>query len=152
MGFRRLAVKTYLMTMLCIVAMVILATASTADIPIPTNLTVLFQKGGKPYRRPVDFKVRCYGWSGLPGKSRPEPYTPQEIYSFSGSCPDYGCRIRHNFHLNYKHIDYCDLEGVSEGKPFKVEKFGNNPAGTCSEGKPGAGFLQNCELSITLTK
>jgi hypothetical protein len=142
--------KTYLITILCIIAMVILVTASMADIPMPTNLTVLFQKDGKPYRKPVDFKVRCYGWSGLPGKTRPVPYTPKEIYSFSGSCPDFGCRIRHNLHLNYTHIDYCNLEGLSEGKRFKVEKFGNNPMGTCSEAKPGSGFKRNCELSITL--
>lgn len=133
-----------------IAATAILATPSAADIPLPTTLTVLFQKDGKPYSAPLEFQVRCYGWSGLPGKSRPDPYTPKEIYGYSGRCPEYGCRIRHNFHLNYKHIDYCDLEGVSGGKSFRVEKFGNNPQGVCAEDKAGADFMRNCELSITL--
>jgi hypothetical protein len=145
--------KTGLFTIFAAVGALLLGTVSLADMSIPTTVMVFFQKDEKPYKKPVDFTVRCYGWTSYPGQRgfppgrKPEPYTPKEVYSFSGSCPDYGCSIRHDLYLNYKHIDYCDLEGKSEGLPFKVEKFGNMPVGTCS-----GSFKQRCELRLTLPK
>jgi hypothetical protein len=129
---------------------------SLADIPLPTTVTVFFHKGGKPNHKPVDFTVRCYGWESYPGQpgfphaKKPEPYAPKEVYHFSGSCPDYGCVLRHSLYLNYRHIDYCDLEGTSDGRSFTVKKFGSNPVGTCAATKGGLSFEQNCELRISL--
>jgi hypothetical protein len=126
-------------------------TPSLADISIPTTITMLFQKDGKPHRKPVDFKIRCYGYATRPGKPgfphliKPDPYTPQEVYSFSGTCSGYGCSIHHSLYLNYRHIDYCDMEGQTEGESFKVEKFGKHPAGECSGG-------ENCVLKIALPR
>ncbi len=150
--------KLGLNTMLAAAGAALLVTVSLADIPLRTTVTVFFQKDGKAYHKPVDFNVRCYGWASYPGEPgfppgrRPEPYTPKEVYSFSGSCPDYACAIHHDLYLNYKHIDYCDLEGKSEGRPFEVKKFGSNPVGACPEPKRGSSFEQSCELRITLPK
>jgi len=131
-------------------------TVTVADIQIPTIVTVYFQKEGKPYHKPVDFKVRCYGWASYPGDpgfppgKKPEPYEPKEVYSFSGACPDYGCKVHHNFYLNYKHIEYCNLEGQSEGTSIRVEKFGDSPISNCREPQPETGYERQCELRITL--
>jgi hypothetical protein len=125
------------------------------DIPVPTVVTVHFEKGGKPYDEPVKFTVRCYGWAAYPGDpgfppgTRPEPYVPKEIYSFSGNCPGYGCKMIHEFYLNYKHIDFCNLEGRTRGRSFAIEKYSDQPVSKCKEPSRSLG-KRRCELNVAL--
>jgi hypothetical protein len=154
--------KLRLSTSLGIAATVVLSRLSLADISLPATVTVYFKLEGKPYFKPVDFKVRCYGWARHPGQpgwdmdggKRPEPYTPEEVYDLSGNCPSYGCKIHHSLYLNYKHIDYCDLEGNSEGRSFRIQNFGTSPVGECSDdaGSGKGWFEHSCELKFAIPK
>ena len=110
----------------------ILAVRGSADIVVPTVTTVFFERGGRPVHQPVEFKVRCFGYSMTPGDwstfdQPPGSYTPVEVFSFTARCPDYGCEIHEPFYLNYEHIDWCDLEGKVAGKPFQVKRYAKSP-------------------------
>ena len=97
-----------------------------ADVLRPTVTNVYFEKEGKPYNKPVSFTINCYGYSWPPGpgiEKKPGTYTPKKVFSFSATCPKYGCKIYENYYLNYRHIDYCDIEGQADGKQFKIEKY-----------------------------
>ncbi len=148
---------------LAIAAAVSLAGAAWGDIPVPTTVAFYFTRDGKPHTKPVDFSVRCYGWARYPGEpgfkgpdggERPEPYKPVEVYDYSGSCPTYGCTIHHGLHLNYRHIEYCDVEGKTEGRSFRIEKIGTSPVGACSDvaGSDRPRFLRTCELRLAIPK
>ncbi len=125
-----------------------------ADITIPTVTKVYFEKGNQPYHHPVDFTVTCYGYSYHPGpmvEKKPGSYTPQNVFSFSAKCPDYGCEIYENYYLNYRKIDYCNVEGKAEGKDFKIEKYANNPIDFSACKNLGQGkFERNCTLKFSL--
>ncbi len=61
-----------------------------------------------------------------PGRSE-EPKKREEVFSFSGRCPHYGCTIQQNYYLNYRRIDSCDMTGSAGGKPFKITNYGAEP-------------------------
>ena len=121
-----------------------------ADMAIPTTTTVYFEKDGKPFSEPVDFTVNCYGYNtGIPPvEKQPGNYTPENVYSFSASCPKYGCEIKENYYLNYRHIDYCNLSGKAGGQDFKIEKYGTSPVifSDCSN----EGLARKCTLKFEI--
>jgi hypothetical protein len=123
-----------------------------ADVVLPTTITVWFEQQAQPYRRPVSFTVRCYGWWSHPGhaQGRPEPYLPQEVFTLTGQCPDYGCRLHDALYLNYRHIDYCDLEGQSDGRRFQIKRYGSHPMTRCQESGAGGGTERRCELRLAI--
>ena len=125
---------------------------SRADITIPTITKVYFEKAGQPYRYPVDFTVTCYGtrWRpGAPPETQATGAPLQNVYSFSAACPDYGCEIHENYYLNYRKIEYCNVEGKAVGVPFKIEKFAKTPTPDCQY--PGQGkFERSCTLKFAL--
>lgn len=125
-----------------------------ADILIPTVTKVYFEKGNQPYRYPVDFTVTCYGYRWRPGpimEKKEGTYTPENVFSFSAKCPDYGCEIYENYYLNYRKIDYCNVEGKAEGKDFKIEKYANSPIDFSACKNPGQGkFERACTLKFSL--
>jgi hypothetical protein len=138
-----------------VVALVLGAvTFAAADLSMPTVTAVFFQKGGRPYERPVDFTVKCYGYSWAPGR-RPEQkipgtYTPENVFSFSARCPRYGCEIHEPFYMNYRHVDYCDMEGTAGGQPFQIAGYGTDPV-DFDKCTPAAGrFGRRCALTIAL--
>lgn len=141
--------------MLAAAGAALFVSVSLADIVTPTIVKVFFQMDGEPYNKPVDFSVRCYGWRthptdpDFPSGGKPKHYTPKEVYSFSASCPNYGCPIHHNLYLNYIYIDYCNLEGKTEGRKFRIEKFGTSPVGKCDH---ESGEEKTCELRINLPR
>ncbi|MFH1533811.1 MAG: S-layer homology domain-containing protein [Nitrospirota bacterium] len=104
-----------------------------ADIAIPTVTTVYFETDGEPYEGSVDYEVNCYGYSYDPGEGEvaPEGYDPENpeevVYSYSASCPEYGCDINEGYYLNYRHLEYCDLNGEADGEAFTIEAFADGP-------------------------
>ncbi len=126
-----------------------------ADVNVPTITKVFFEKDEKPYEKPLDFTVECYGYEWTPGpnmEKEPGTYTPEVVYSFSASCPIYGCEIHEPYYLNYRHIDYCNLTGRTEGKAFKIEKYGNTPIdfNGCNDTGKEEDFMQLCTAHFAI--
>ena len=109
------------------------AGVASADIPFQTKTKFYFKQNNQDFTKPVDFTITCYGYQSWPGsewfgKDRPAGgYTPESVYSFNGTCPDYGCEINENYHLNYVHIDYCSMIGKADGKDFSIDNYGDSP-------------------------
>jgi len=110
-----------------------------ADTSNPTTTNVYFESNGEPYEGSVDYTVNCYGYTEWPGDEwfgvglEEGTYTPEVVYSYSASCPEYGCEIQEDYYMNYRHIDYCDLEGTTNGVSFSISDFGDIPyTGSCS--------------------
>ena len=153
--------------LLAVAGAALLMNGSWADVAPPRAVvTVFFAKDEQPYHYPVDFQVQCYGRSYSPyyvaqleKKGRKPPF--EEVYQYSGSCPDYGCTVNlARSKPNYTTIDYCNLTGKTEGRSFKVEKFGVSPVGECT---PDDNYFAtdlattgrwtvNCKLNLTLPK
>lgn len=103
-----------------------LSTLSVADVATPTETTIYFTRDGKPVNEHVSFSVTCTGRMQWPGQQDRPPESGQ-IYSFSADCPHYGCKISESYYLNYKHIEYCSMDGTVDGKPFKLDDYGDSP-------------------------
>jgi hypothetical protein len=133
----------------------LLVTAVFGDEIMPTVTQVFFERGRRPVHQRVDFTVRCFGYDtrpAAPGQFKqlaPGSYQPVEVFSFSAKCPDYGCEIHEPFYLNYRHIDWCDMEGRAAGRPFKVARYGPMPIDfdKCKDVNPD---LRRCQLRIQL--
>jgi hypothetical protein len=158
MLWRRI-MKFDLKILLAVVGAALFINGSWADVAPPrATVTVFFAKDEQPYRHPVDFQIRCYGQYVHPNyidrlKGREPPF--EEVYKFAGSCPEYGCTFaRLDFRQPvYRKIAYCNLTGKTEGRSFKVEKFGNSPVGECERGDDFATtWRMNCKLNLTLPK
>ncbi|HUV46809.1 MAG TPA: hypothetical protein VMW29_01615 [Candidatus Bathyarchaeia archaeon] len=125
-----------------------------ADVAIPTENTVYFTLNGEPYNKPVNFEISCYGYTFSPGKfeeKTPGTYTPENVYFWSASCLNYGCRINKSHYLNYRHIDYCDLYGTTDGQNFTIKNFGTSPEVNCEGGATRKCTL-NFEIFLTQEK
>ena len=144
----------------CLVACLLcglVATVGVADDLMDTVTRVYFERGKKPLHREVDFTVRCFGYPVRPGDPSftkppaPGSYKPVEVFSFSAKCPDYGCKIHQSFHLNYLHIDWCNLEGRVEGRAFLVERYAALPVDFNKCKPPGKGSDEYvCELRVPI--
>ncbi len=106
-----------------------------ADETFLTVTDVFFTKDGLPYDESVRFTMNCYGWSRYsdpalyPGTGN---YTPELVFSFYASCPRYGCRIYENYyHADWNIIEYCNLEGNTRGKTFRIRNFSKTPTPRC---------------------
>ena len=128
---------------------------SYADVVFPTTTYVCFTKDGQPHDKPVDFTINCYGywaydeWRGgavLP----PGTYTPELVFSFSATCPNYGCEINEPFYLNYRHIDYCDCVGETGEEPFFISDYGSSPVDFSQCETENDGFSRECELRLDI--
>lgn len=107
-----------------------------ADVYTPTLTNVYFYEDGEPVTGEVEYTVNCYGQEYYPQNDE-EPmaegtYTPELVYSYSATCPEFGCNVYENYYLNYRLIDFCDLEGTYNGEDFKIEDFGTSPVPECS--------------------
>jgi len=124
-----------------------------ADVMTRTITNVYFEKGGKAHNEPVSFTVNCYGYSWLPGtivEMQPGTYIPKKVFSFSADCPQYGCEIYESYYLNYRHIDYCDLEGETEGERFVIRKFASSPIDSCESLFDNSEFRRKCKLRFDI--
>jgi hypothetical protein len=125
-----------------------------ADIPIRRQLVVYIDRQGQPYQGNIDYTISCYGYSYRPGLDpdyEPGSYTPEEVFSYSDACDQYGCSTVQDTYLNYRHIDSCNLEVLSEGKRYVVENFAANPFGECRyEEAQQELFEERCELRFDI--
>lgn len=145
---------------LLVITLAIFASLSLADVPFYPKVTMFFEMDQQPYDRPVEFRIRCYGFAcpGGPCKQyfdEHKHYKPKEVYSISGGCPRYGCRILHPALPRYTRIDYCNLEAKTAKSRYRVDKFGDSPVGECSRSSTKElerGYSQDCELRIDLLK
>jgi len=131
----------------------VLLSTAYADIVTPTITNVYFEKDGKAHNEPVNFTVNCYGYSWPPGppvEMPPGTYTPEKVFSFSATCPQYGCEIYENYYLNYRHTDYCDLEGETEGKQFVIRNYASSPVDLCEWTHDNPEFQRKCGLRFNI--
>lgn len=125
------------------------ANSVSADIAMRTQITVSLTKSGKPLDQPSQLSFTCFGWTGLPGKKKPEPYKPEKIFEYTAKCADFGCKLVTTTHFNYKHFDYCDLEVKTDYKTYALPKYGNHPFGKCPRTEDLT-FDNVCELKLDI--
>lgn len=105
----------------------------SADIIRPTVTNVFFEKNGVAYNDSVTFNVGCYGYTfygarpGFEVKKEPGTYTPEIVFSFKASIKNYGDSIYEPYYMNYRHIDYCNIEGNTKEGNFSIKNFSNSP-------------------------
>ncbi|MDD4127504.1 MAG: hypothetical protein PHV39_07445, partial [Methanomicrobium sp.] len=130
--------------LISMILLILTATAS-ADKVIPTSTKVFFEKNGVPYNEPVKYTVHCYGymvdatdpnyknyWRGTYERKEPGTYEQTEVFSYSATVSNYGLKIYEPFYLNYRVIDYCTLEGETNGIKFAIENVSKSPLPDCS--------------------
>ncbi|MFH0818861.1 MAG: hypothetical protein V1898_02615 [Patescibacteria group bacterium] len=102
-----------------------------ADISFPTKTQVHFTKNHQPYNKSVDYTVSCYGYIYLPGEDPnydPGNYVDSLIYSYSANCTNSdSCIVEEPYYLNYRHINYCRLDGVTPDGDFTIANIGDSP-------------------------
>jgi len=121
-----------LLVISCIAFLAVFIAPALADIAYSTDTYTYFSKDGHPYNGSVEFSVTCYGYYSSPGKPVFLPnYTPdndnETVFSYSATCPGYGCVIHEPYYLNYRHIRQCDLSGTAGGYAFTVTNFSDTP-------------------------
>jgi len=108
------------------------------DIAYSTDTYTYFSQDGHPFNGSVQFSVACYGHYTYPNTPAFFPnYTPdnenETVFSYSATCPGYGCVIHEPYYLNYRHIRQCDLSGTAGGYSFSVVNFSDTPKpSTCT--------------------
>jgi hypothetical protein len=130
----------YRVCCICITALLFLVCPAPGDTLVPTNTHVYFEKNSQPFNESVQFTVSCYGyrcdWNScsVPAGTKDISETAHAvIYSYSATCPGYGCIIYEPFYLNYRHIDRCDLEGVTREENFTLQNFSITPLPQCTD-------------------
>ena len=104
-----------------------------ADLTVPTETAVSFKLNGQPYKKPVSYTVTCFGQEIRPGQAPAKVVFGQsKVFSYSASCESYPCSINQEYYLNYRRIDFCNLDGTTEGKHFSIKNFGKSPATGCT--------------------
>lgn len=134
-------VKRIILVVACclIGAMLLLPLPVAADEAKPTITKVYFDKDGMPYNGSVQYTVKCYGYQterGMFPYRTPKPgetQTREMVYSYSATCPGYGCTIYEPYyHVDRKFIDRCDLEGTADGVSFRIDNFSTQPYTRCN--------------------
>ena len=123
-----------------------------ADIAIPTETSVYFERNGQPINEKIDFTVKGYGYSWSPGPGpdkAPGTYTPEAVFSFSATYNKYGDKIYEDYYMNYRQIDYYNLEGTNaDGTTFKIENI-SDFISDCNYTTSGD-YSRTCELRLSL--
>jgi hypothetical protein len=110
----------------------------SGDMLVPTNTHVFFEMDGQPYNDSVQYTVSCYGYRWSPGSGPVSSGTtspdkePEVVFSYSATCPEYGCTIYETYYLNYRQITSCDLEGITREGSFTQRNFSNTPMPDCT--------------------
>jgi len=115
---------SYLVVLSFVAFLACAAAPALGDVSIPTNTYVYFEQGGAPYNGSVQYTVTCYGYTAYPGSPSFSSHTAPEntsetVYSYSASCPGYGCVVYEPYYLNYRHIERCDLSGTGATTAFR---------------------------------
>ncbi len=150
----RLLRRAMFIALLTIGGVLVLSPRVYADVPYPIRIAVVFEQGGQPYTGPVRFTITCYGYTYRPGldpRLAPGSYTPEPVYSLAGVCAGPGCTVDEDLHLNYRHIDRCDLDGSAGGVPFRVENYATRPIDFDTCGAPaGDDDRSPCTLRVAI--
>jgi hypothetical protein len=130
----------YWICCISITALLFLVCPALGDTLVPTNTYVYFEKNSQPFNESVQFTVSCYGYrcdwntcSPPAGTENTSEAVSAVIFSYSATCPGYGCIIYEPFYLNYRHIDRCDLEGVTKEGNFTFQNFSATPLPQCTD-------------------
>ena len=97
-----------------------------ADVITPTVTKVYFEKDGKPFDKAVEFTANGFGYSFSPGAfevKEPGTYAPENVFSFSATVSGYGGSIYETYYMNYRHIDYFELEGKTADGNFIIKNI-----------------------------
>ncbi len=137
--------KRFSFFVLAIVASSFFVQMAFADVAILTRTDVYFEMDGEPYHGMVEYTVDCYGYTHTPWadeeENLPEPgavFEPYQVYSYSATCPDYGCEIYEGYYMNYREITHCTVTGTTEdGNNFFIEDFGPQPYTSCENADQG---------------
>ena len=115
-----------ILTLMLMFALLVFPMAS-ADVIIPTKTNVYFEQNGQEYNEYIEFTVNGYGYDYSPGphvEKEPGTYTPEVVFSFSAIYNNYGDKIYEPYYMNYRHIDYYELEGKnSKGETFVIKNI-----------------------------
>ncbi len=112
-----------------------------ADEIQPTITHVFFEKDGMPFNESVHFTVDCYGyawkmWDGSAPEDRSakQNHSSELVYSYSASCPSYGCTIYEPYyHAERLYVDRCDVKGQTAGFDFSIRNFSLSPIPNCTD-------------------
>ena len=128
--------KTVSMSLLCLLLLWVLGPDSHGDIVIPKRTTLIFIQNGQPYDKPVSFKLVCYGKIpnlryGWAKQKKSETLSAREMKDISlevdAECPKMPCVIDHPFYVPIlMRTTHCDLQGVMNGRPFKIRNFSSH--------------------------
>ena len=132
---------------ICCVSILVLLFCSgfvLADEIDPTITHVFFEMDGRPFNDSVHFTVECYGyawkmWDGSAPEDRIAKvnHTSELVYSYSASCPSYGCTIYEPYyHAERLYVDRCDVRGQAAGTDFTIRNFSLSPLPYCTELRP----------------
>lgn len=105
----------------------------SADEMNPTITHVFFEKDGAPYNASVHYTVNCYGhhnyfWNPQVTTEQQNTSSPPDVvFSYSATCPSYGCAVYEPYYLNYRVIDSCDLTGETATGSFELKNFSASP-------------------------
>ncbi len=114
----------------------LLSVPAYADVAVTTETKVYFQNHGAPILEEVDYTVTCDGYEDYFWDEAASQDTEiGQVYSYTASCPNYGCKIYEGYYLNYKIIDSCDVEGTYGDESFKIENFANEPIVDCESAR-----------------
>lgn len=135
----------------------------SADVIMPTVTKVYFEKDGKPYNGKIDFTVKGYGYSypvGPPIERKPGTYTPKSVFEFSATYNNYGDKIYENYYMNYRQIDYFELEGkMTNGETFIIKNISLIPT-SCGYTTPESEVIKDedgrivdriCEIRLDIS-
>ncbi|NMB78564.1 MAG: hypothetical protein GYA23_05660 [Methanomicrobiales archaeon] len=110
----------------------------SADQIVPTKTTIFFEQDGKPVTDPVSFTVDCYGYSCttfscemIPWHNESGGQIPDLVFTYSATCPSFGCSIYEPFYLNYRNISRCTLRGSTGGMRFSLPNYSATPLPDC---------------------
>jgi hypothetical protein len=124
-----------------ILALLVLSGFALADEIDPTITHVFFEKDGRPFNESVYFTVECYGyawkmWDGsaLEDRIAKVNHSSELVYSYSASCPSYGCTIYEPYyHAERLYVDHCDVRGQAGGTDFSIRNYSLSPIPNCTE-------------------
>ncbi|OPX63348.1 MULTISPECIES: hypothetical protein [unclassified Methanoregula] len=122
----------------CLAMAGFLAGTVSADLMLPTITHVYIEQNGTPFHESVNYTVTCFGYrtqlSPPPVTTlAPGSYQPESVYSYSATCPDYGCVIYEPYYTKHSHIDWCDLQVNTKDTKFIFRNFSHNPYSKCTD-------------------
>lgn len=122
----------------CCIGLLLFVPPAHADELITAVTYVFFEQNGSPVTDPIHYTMDCYGYRKISGPTsyttlKPsEAYTPEVVYSYSASCPSYGCAVYPQYyHLERFRIDRCEIRGETPEETFIIRNFSSKPFTQC---------------------